>query len=190
MILYYITFHGHVTAVGNQQHIPSWLVWCTVNKKSTNFGIRHTWVPVPSQPLIFLISWKLRFLKIKQGPKYLDLCIWPLALQVLDHFPLIWHLLENLYLSITQNNRTFLCMFLHLCEWHPVLVAQVWCHSLIYFFLTQSVNKSCQVHIQIYPEFEHLSPYSLPPLWSRSPLSLAWLAFYWPFSLLLSPYYQ
>lgn len=117
---------------------------CVVHsKKSTNFGIRHTWVPVPSQPLIFLISWKLRFLKIKQGPKYLDLCIWPLALQVLDHFPLIWHLSENLYLSITQNNRTFLCMFLHLCEWHPVLVAQVWCHSLIYFFLTQSVNKSC-----------------------------------------------
>lgn len=39
---------------------------CVVHcKKSMNFGIRYTRVPVPSQPLIFLISWKLRFLKMK-----------------------------------------------------------------------------------------------------------------------------
>ena len=32
LILYYIAFHGHMTAVGNQQHIPSWLVWCRVRR--------------------------------------------------------------------------------------------------------------------------------------------------------------
>lgn len=64
--LYYIAFHGHMIAVGNKQNIL-FLACLVQSKKSTNFGIRHTWVPVPVLPLIFLISWKFRFLRIKRG---------------------------------------------------------------------------------------------------------------------------